>query len=122
MVRRPGGQAAVGRLDALGLEHRGDELAEDDRLVIGDEVGLAGRPLSAASSIPSTTLSTWAVSVTLPPPPIHAHPPCFDRGDHPGSRVVSPFPQTKRGLTVTVSNPPRFARRTASSARALVAE
>ena len=37
----PGGQAAIGRLDALGAQQLGDELAEDDRLAVGDEVGLA---------------------------------------------------------------------------------
>ena len=41
--RGPGGEAAVRGLDALGAQHRGDELAEDDRLAVGDEVGLAGR-------------------------------------------------------------------------------
>ena len=41
----PGGEAAAGRLDALGAQHRGDELAEDDRLAVGDEVGLAGPAL-----------------------------------------------------------------------------
>ena len=61
--RGPGREGAVGRLDSLGLEHRRDELAEHHRVAVGDEVGLAGRPFSAASSSPSTTLSTWVVSV-----------------------------------------------------------
>jgi len=114
--RGPGGQAAVRRLDALRRQQRGDELAEDDRLAVGDEVGLAGRARSAASSRPSTTLSTWVVSVTLRPPPTQAKRPFSTVATISGSSVVSPLPQTKRGRGTTVSKPARLASRTASSA------
>ena len=43
---RPGGQAAVGPLDALAAQQLGDELAEGDGLAVGDEVGLARSCLS----------------------------------------------------------------------------
>ncbi len=59
------------------------------------------RPFSAASSRPSTTLSTWVVSVSWVPPPIQANRPFSTSSRIPGSRVVSPAPQTKRGRRTT---------------------
>ena len=50
--RRPGGKAAVRRLDALGPHHRGHELTEDDGLVVGDEVGLARATLPSRQQHP----------------------------------------------------------------------
>ena len=73
--RRPPGAAATGRgmlrfggVDALGGEQARDELAEDDRLAVGDEVDAARAcRASRARTRPSTTLSTWVVEVRWPP-------------------------------------------------------
>jgi hypothetical protein len=40
--RRPSRQAAIGGLDISSRQQLGDELAEDDGLAVGDEIGLAG--------------------------------------------------------------------------------
>ena len=44
----PARDGAVGRLDALGSQQLGDELAKDDVLAVGDEVGLASAALASA--------------------------------------------------------------------------
>ena len=110
---RPRGIAAVRRLDALRREQAGDELAEDVRLAVGDEVApRRGAPFSAPSTRPSTTLSTCVVDVRWRPPPIHAKRLLRTASTSAGRIVVSPGPQTSRGRTTTVSrsSPARRAR------------
>ena len=118
----PTGTLRVGHLDARGGQQLGDEVAEDDRLAVGDEVGIAAaRPSSAASTRPSTTLSTCVVEVRCLPPPIQAKRPFSTASFSAGRIVVSPGPQTRRGRRTTVSKPSPFASSTACSAIAFVA-
>src|SRR5438067_643720 len=79
-----------------------------------------GAPRSAASTRPSTVLSTWVVEVRCWPPPIHANLPALMVSIRLGSSVLSPAPHTNRGRTHTVSSPSPFASRTSCSAFALV--
>ena len=67
-------------------------------------------------------LSTCVVAVRLPPPPTHRKRPERTSSTIAGSSVVSPRPQTKRGLITTVSSPSPLASRTSCSAFALLEE
>ena len=109
--RASAGHRAGRRLDPLRLEQLGDELAEDDRLAVGDEVGLARAPVRAPSSRPSTTLSTCVVSVRCRAAADPGELARLDRGDDLGQqRRVAGAPDEPRahddGLEAVVARRP----------------
>ena len=94
---RPGGVTLRG-------EQAGDEVAEDDRLAVGDEVDLTGSAALGAQQRPWTALSMCVVDVRCRPPPIHAKRPARTISVMIGSSVRRRGPRRSAGAT-TVSRP-----------------